>query len=136
MKTHLGGHHPFAAFPQETADELYEGAPCGYLTVDPGGLIVRANGKFAEWLGISREELIGEMHLIELLSPAGKSFYQAHFDDVMGAQGEGSGIRPGVAGEGRQYRSFVDQRHPGTECGRRTDSEAYPDRQHCRSTVL
>lgn len=87
MKTESGGNHPFAAFPQESADELYEGAPCGYLSVDPGGLIVRANGKLAEWLGYSTEELIGEMHLIELLSPSGKILYQAQLNYLWAAQG-------------------------------------------------
>lgn len=80
--------HSFSSFPLESAEELYEGAPCGYLSVDPAGLIVRANGKLAAWLGYAPEELVGQERFIDLLSIAGRVLYQGHFDTALAAGSE------------------------------------------------
>ena len=39
----------------ESAEDLYEHVPCGYLSTLPDGTIVRANHTFIEWMGTSRE---------------------------------------------------------------------------------
>ena len=40
-------------------EELYNRAPCGYHSLDSDGRIMRINQTEADWLGYSREELIG-----------------------------------------------------------------------------
>jgi PAS domain-containing protein len=42
----------------ESAEELYEHAPCGYLSTLPDGRIVRVNRTFVEWVGTSRAALL------------------------------------------------------------------------------
>lgn len=39
--------------------DLYERAPCGYVSVTPDGVIVRANLTFGEWSGRPRADLLG-----------------------------------------------------------------------------
>ena len=44
---------------EDTAEELFEDAPCGYLSTRPDGTIVRVNRTFEAWTGLRREELVG-----------------------------------------------------------------------------
>ena len=37
----------------EDFEDLYENAPCGYLSVSTDGLIAKANQTFAAWTGLS-----------------------------------------------------------------------------------
>lgn len=71
----------------ETYAELFEGAPCGYLTTTPDGIITRANGTFERWMGHPREALIGTP-FPELLSPSGKLFYETRYAMVLRLAGE------------------------------------------------
>ena len=34
-------------------NDLFEHAPCGYLSLEPGGKIVKANATFCGWIGHS-----------------------------------------------------------------------------------
>ena len=66
-----------AILPDETLDELYEHAPCGYLTTTASGTIVRANATFLGWLGRTREEVVGR-RLQALLTSGARIFYETH----------------------------------------------------------
>ena len=43
----------------EDLEDLYENAPCGYLSLSPDGLIVKVNQTFCEWTGFSKDQLLG-----------------------------------------------------------------------------
>ena len=43
--------------------DLYDHAPCGYHSLDSTGLIVAINQTESDWLGYSKEELIGQNDL-------------------------------------------------------------------------
>ena len=45
--------------PDESAEDLYENAPCGYLSADADGLVVRVNATFLRWTRYRRDELVG-----------------------------------------------------------------------------
>jgi len=49
--------------------DLYENAPCGYHSSAKDGTILRMNQTELSWLGYSRDEVIGRMKLMDLLSP-------------------------------------------------------------------
>lgn len=66
--------------------DLYENAPCGYLSLGPDGRIVRANSTLCNWLGRSPEDLIGK-RLRDLLNIAGSIFYETHFAPLLRMQG-------------------------------------------------
>ncbi|HUR19172.1 MAG TPA: ATP-binding protein [Vicinamibacterales bacterium] len=70
----------------ETAEELYEDAPCGYLSTLPDGRIVRANQTILNWLGHRREDLTGRQ-VQDLLSGGGRIFYDTHFGPLLHIQG-------------------------------------------------
>jgi sigma-B regulation protein RsbU (phosphoserine phosphatase) len=66
--------------------DLFENAPCGYLVLDPVGRITMSNRIVSEWLGYSAEELKGK-RLLELLSVAGRIFFETHFAPLLRMQG-------------------------------------------------
>jgi PAS domain S-box-containing protein len=71
----------------ETAEELYESAPCGYVSTLPDGTIIRANQTFLTWIGIDRQDLVGHKCFQDLLSIGGKIFYDTHFAPLLRMQG-------------------------------------------------
>jgi PAS domain S-box-containing protein len=50
-------------------EQLYNNAPCGYHSLDREGLFVRMNETELHWLGYARDEVVGCMHLQDLLTP-------------------------------------------------------------------
>lgn len=67
--------------------ELFERAPCGYVSTSPEGLIVAVNQTFLGWTGYSRSELVGRRSFQELLSPGGRIYYDTHFGPMLAMQG-------------------------------------------------
>jgi PAS domain S-box-containing protein len=75
------------AIPEESAHELYEDAPCGYLSLRPDGAIVRANRTFLRWTGYTSEKLLSGTRLQDLLSGPAKVFYETHYAPLLRMQG-------------------------------------------------
>jgi phosphoserine phosphatase RsbU/P len=73
--------------PEDSAEDLYENAPCGYLSTLPGGLIVKVNETFLAWTGYGRDELVGRRRFQELLSPGGRIFHETHYAPLLFMQG-------------------------------------------------
>ena len=71
----------------ETAEELYESAPCGYLSTLPDGTIVRANHTFLTWVGMERQDVIGHRCFQDLLTVGGRIFYDTHWAPLLQMQG-------------------------------------------------
>jgi PAS domain S-box-containing protein len=70
----------------ESAEDLFENAPCGYLTTSLDGTIVRVNRSFEELTGRSRAELFGT-RFQELLSRGGSIYYETHVAPLLRMQG-------------------------------------------------
>jgi PAS domain S-box-containing protein len=73
--------------PEESAQELYEDAPCGYLSLLPDGTIVRANRTFLAWTGYQAENLLSGTRLQDLLPLPAKVFYETHYAPLLRMQG-------------------------------------------------
>ncbi len=71
----------------ESADELYELAPCGYLSTLPDGTIVKVNQTFLALTGYAREELLGGKRFPELLAVGGRIFHETHYAPLLRLQG-------------------------------------------------
>ncbi len=71
---------------EESAEELYEMAPCGYLTTAVDGRILKVNRTLVEWIGYDREELLGGKRIVDLLTVGGKIFYETHFNLLLRMQ--------------------------------------------------
>jgi len=72
---------------EETLEELYEGAPCGYLSTLPDGTIVRVNETFLGWTGHDRGALLAGMRFQELLAPGDRIFHETHYAPLLHMQG-------------------------------------------------
>jgi sigma-B regulation protein RsbU (phosphoserine phosphatase) len=71
---------------EEDLEDLYENAPCGYLSLRPDGRIVKANKTFCRWTGYALAELTGR-RLHDFLNIAGRIFYETHFAPLLRMQG-------------------------------------------------
>lgn len=71
---------------EEDLEDLYENAPCGYLSLRTDGRIAKTNQTFCRWTGFSPQELIGK-RLHDLLNIAGRIFYETHFAPLLRMQG-------------------------------------------------
>jgi PAS domain S-box-containing protein len=72
---------------EESAEELYEEAPCGYLSTSPDGLIVKVNRTFLDWTGYESEELVGSKRLTDLLTGGGRIYHETHYAPLLRMQG-------------------------------------------------
>ncbi|HJV74399.1 MAG TPA: PAS domain S-box protein [Noviherbaspirillum sp.] len=63
--------------------DLYDNAPCGYHSVDGDMIIVKINNTELEWLGYTREELVGKKRMPDLLTPASASIYRNRFPEIV-----------------------------------------------------
>lgn len=70
----------------ESLEDLYEHAPCGYLSTLPDGSIVRVNETLLRWTGYGREELVGRRRFIDLLTPGGRIYHETHYAPLLQMQ--------------------------------------------------
>jgi sigma-B regulation protein RsbU (phosphoserine phosphatase) len=80
------------AVPEETAEELYEHAPCGYLSTTPDGVVTRINSTLLRWLGLTREQVVGVRRFADLLTVGGRIYHETHLAPLLRMQGEVGGI--------------------------------------------
>ncbi len=71
---------------EERAVDLYEHAPCGYLSALPDGSIVKVNRTFADWTGYAREDLVGR-RFQDLLTAGGRIYHETHYAPLLRMQG-------------------------------------------------
>jgi sigma-B regulation protein RsbU (phosphoserine phosphatase) len=72
--------------PVEHLDDLYENAPCGYVSLTPDGRIAKLNLTLANWLGRTPEELLTrKFH--EILGFGGRIAFETHLAPMLRMQG-------------------------------------------------
>ncbi len=77
----------YAALRDDDPEELYESAPCAYLSARPDGTIVKVNGTFLAWTGYDRAGLVGRRRFQDLLAPGDRIFYETHLAPMLHLQG-------------------------------------------------
>lgn len=82
----------FAALLEDSAEDLYESAPCGYLSMLMDGTIAKINTTLLDWLGLDREAVVGRMRFTDLLTVGGKLYHETHFAPLLRMQGRIGGI--------------------------------------------
>ncbi|MEU6173329.1 SpoIIE family protein phosphatase [Streptantibioticus parmotrematis] len=82
----------FAALLEDSAEDLYDSAPCGYLSTLMDGTIAKINTTLLKWLGLEREEVVGAARFADLLTVGGKLYHETHFAPLLRMQGELRGI--------------------------------------------
>lgn len=66
--------------------DLFENAPCGYLSTLPDGTIVKVNHTLCDWLGRPAEQVL-RTRLRDLLSVGGQVFHDTHLEPLLRMQG-------------------------------------------------
>ncbi|MEV6578612.1 SpoIIE family protein phosphatase [Streptomyces sp. NPDC051582] len=90
-----GGEEPqvvFAAMLEDSAEDLYESAPCGYLSTLMDGTIAKINATLLNWLGLPREAVVGRRRFTDLLTVGGRLYHETHLAPLLRMQGEVGGI--------------------------------------------
>lgn len=70
----------------EDLEDLYETAPCGYVSISPDGRIVKANRTLADWLGWDSEELLGKT-IHDILGFGSRIAVETHLAPLLRMQG-------------------------------------------------
>jgi PAS domain-containing protein len=70
----------------EDLDDLYENAPCGYLSLGADGVIVKVNQTLRGWLNVTSYDLLGR-RFYDILNVPSKIFYETHFAPLLRMQG-------------------------------------------------
>jgi sigma-B regulation protein RsbU (phosphoserine phosphatase) len=82
----VADHAFYAALVEDDAEELYENAPCAYLSLLPDGTIAKVNGTFTAWTGHARDDVLG-CRFQDLLAPGDRIFYETHVAPMLRMQG-------------------------------------------------
>ncbi len=65
------------------AQSLYDHAPCGYLSLDAELRFVNINQTLLNWLGYSREEVVGRLEVVALIDPAWRPVALDHLQTLL-----------------------------------------------------
>ena len=96
---------------EESVEELYEHAPCGYLSTLPDGTIVKVNETFVEWTRTPRTVLLTGTKLQTLLSIGSRIYYETHYAPLLRMQGFANEIALEIIrGDGRILPVLVNSR--------------------------
>jgi phosphoserine phosphatase RsbU/P len=72
--------------PIDEYKDLFENAPCGYLTIGPDGRVSKVNATLEAWTGFSADKLIGQ-RLHQFLNMAGRIYFETHIAPLLRMQG-------------------------------------------------
>ncbi|MDB1086117.1 SpoIIE family protein phosphatase [Streptomyces sp. ACA25] len=82
----------FTALLEDSPEDLYESAPCGYLSTLMDGSIAKLNTTLLNWLGLSRADVVGRLTFADLLTVGGKIYYETHFAPMLRMEGQAGGV--------------------------------------------
>jgi sigma-B regulation protein RsbU (phosphoserine phosphatase) len=77
---------------EDSPEDLYEHAPCGYLSTLPDGEIAKVNATLLGWLGYAREDLVGRRSFADLLTVGGRIYHETHLAPLLAMRGQLGGI--------------------------------------------
>ena len=99
----------FGALRGDSADDLYDHAPCGYLSTAPNGLIVKANRTFLTLTGYRASDVVGRRRFVDLLTVGGRIYHETHYAPMLQMQGTAREIALDlVCADGRRLPVLVN----------------------------
>jgi sigma-B regulation protein RsbU (phosphoserine phosphatase) len=88
-------------------EDLYENAPCGYISAGADRRIIAVNATLLRWLGYERSALVGKP-FTELFATGSRIHYETHFAPLLQLRGEISGLAVDlVTGSGARVPAFI-----------------------------
>ncbi len=121
MATEDPGGRPARQVPlaEDSVEDLYENAPCGYLASYPDGRIARVNQTFLVWTGYSREHLLSRCRFVDLLGVGSRIYHETHYAPLLQMQGSVKAIALDlVRADGSVMPILVNARMRTDETGR------------------
>ena len=98
----------FSALLEDSVEDLYEYAPCGYLSTLLDGTIAKINATLLGWLGLERAQVVGIRRFADLLTVGGRLYHETHFAPLLRMQGEINGVALELAAaDGRRLPVLV-----------------------------
>ena len=82
----------FSALLEDSVEDLYENAPCGYLSTLLDGTIAKINATLLGWLGLDRGQVVGVRRFPDLLTVGGRLYHETHLSPLLRMQGEVNGV--------------------------------------------
>lgn len=81
MKTDIKRRRVEKKLRQSTLEihDLYNNAPCGYHSLDENGVFIQMNATELNWLGYTEQEVIGKMHVLDVMTPASQHLFHENF---------------------------------------------------------
>ena len=67
-------------------EDMFENAPCGYVTLLPNGRVERVNKTLLGWTGHTAEQMPGK-RFSDFLNMAGRIYYETHIAPLLRMQG-------------------------------------------------
>ncbi len=83
---------PHSGSLEDSAEDLYENAPCGYLSTLLDGRIAKINRTLLSWLGYRAGDLVGRRSFSDLLTVGGRLYYETHLAPLLSMQGQVGGV--------------------------------------------
>ena len=97
----------YGALLDDDAEQLYERAPCGYLSTTPDGVIIKVNQTFLTLTGYTGTDLVGRRTFADLLTVGGRIYHETHYAPMLRMQGTAREIALEIVrGDGRRLRSW------------------------------
>jgi len=77
----------YEALLEDDVADLYDSAPCGYLSTLPDGTIIKANATFLRMLGAGSDDIVGRRTLQSLLTKGEQIYFETHYAPLLRMQG-------------------------------------------------
>jgi sigma-B regulation protein RsbU (phosphoserine phosphatase) len=102
----------------EDLEDLYENAPCGYLSLDRNARIAKVNTTLVDWLGRPADSLLGK-RFHDLLTIAGRMFFETHLAPLLRMHGQFNEVALDlVTGEGSKFPVLANARERRNPAGK------------------
>ncbi len=90
--------------PHESGEDLYENAPCGYISFLPDGKIFRINNTLLHLLGYQeKKEVVQGKKIQDLFKIGGKIYFETHFFPLVKMQGFVKEINFDLVGKDQRF---------------------------------
>jgi sigma-B regulation protein RsbU (phosphoserine phosphatase) len=67
-------------------EDMFENAPCGYITLLTNGRVARVNKTLLGWTGLTADQMVGK-RFSDFLNMAGRIYYETHIAPLLRMQG-------------------------------------------------
>jgi diguanylate cyclase (GGDEF)-like protein/PAS domain S-box-containing protein len=105
---------------EPSVQELYEDAPCGYLSLLLDGTVAKANRTFLRSTGYTAQALLGR-RLEDILAPSSRLYYATHWRPKLDLSGEVREVPADiVCADGRRLAVLVNATIARSDAGRPT----------------